>query len=149
MTDAEYAELKARLQLLAAKWHAVLGLKDWHVKYRYCRTGLPPRGLDTPDTSTVALARARVSWQYLDAEISFDMPLAAELDDKRLEWVFVHECMHVLINEMRWQDHGDADNLDHEERVATVLARSFIWAYEAGRSQSTLLSAQGSTGSSC
>ncbi len=131
MNDEAYEQLKARLQELIAKWHATLGLKDWQVDYVYCRDGLPRDDGPQSDTARTVLARARVSWQYLDAGISFDMPRLAEVAPEKLEWIFVHECMHVVVNEMRWQD-ADNDNLDHEERVATLLARSFIWAYNQG-----------------
>lgn len=44
----------------------------------------------------------------------------------------IHECMHALVQEMRWQE-ADADNIRHEERVCTQLAMAFLWVRDFAR----------------
>lgn len=131
MTDAEYEVQKARIQALSDKWLTPLGLRWWRTEMAYYREGLPEDMKRERGTSVAATTKA--DWKYLDALISFDLMLTKDIDDEHLEWLFIHEMMHVLLHEMRWQEHENADNLDHEERVATMLAKAFVWTYEAGQ----------------
>lgn len=56
------------------------------------------------------------------------LPVMEELTDDELEEIFVHECGHILVNEMR----GDPDDwLDHEERVVSTLTKAFLWVRSA------------------
>ena len=70
-------------------------------------------------------------WQYLKATLRFDVEAVNDLDDEELDHLFVHECCHALVNEMReWDgEHG----IDHEERVVTMLTNAFGWMWQAGR----------------
>ena len=56
--------------------------------------------------------------------------LSENENDKDLENAFVHECMHILVREMR----EDTENINHEERVCETLARAFVWVREADKS---------------
>jgi hypothetical protein len=135
MKDAEFKVQKDRLTKLQDKWIQPLGLRWWRVNFAYSDQ---PLKSDAPDGRT-CFAQAMVDWEYLNATITFDMQAVAdEKDDEQLEQTFVHECCHILVNEMRmWADsempsekHHEA--MKHEERVVTQLANAFIWAYEAG-----------------
>ena len=133
MDDAAFEAQRARILKLIDRWHEPLGLRWWRkVEYEYWREPLP--AVDGPKPSStgfVSVAQANASWKYLDGKIKFDMQACADLPDDELEYVFVHECCHLLINEMRQCDRDDW--LDHEERVCTQLGQAFRWVREFGR----------------
>lgn len=122
MRDADFAEQKARIQALADKWLPLLGLDPgWHITLEYTDAA--------KDGDDRGIAQAKVDWQYLQAVLTWYLPRVATQDGDELEECFIHECMHVLVNEMRWQDAAkDAVslNLCHEERVCTTLARAIV-----------------------
>ena len=119
MNDAEFEAQKVRIKALIEKWHAPVGLRWWTVTHQYVVAAE-----DMPeDAGTEVLAKATVRWQYLRAEIVWNMRNVEDCDDDYLEKAFVHECMHVLLNEMR----SHTDDLLHEERVASSLANAFLW----------------------
>ena len=62
-------------------------------------------------------------WRYRSVEIDINVPSMSEQSDRDLDTYFVHELMHVFLNEMR----ANEDRVNHEERVATTLADAFIW----------------------
>lgn len=129
MNDKEYAAQKSRIEHLAEKWMQPLGLKWWHIKLVYNREADGDR-----DDGRCCVAYTTVDWHYLLGTITFNMQAVAEQSDGDLENQFVHECCHILINEMRmWGDHDKA--IKHEERVATTLASAFIWTKEAGKDE--------------
>lgn len=121
MDDKEYEAQKARVKALIDKWLTPLYLKwydldiDWH-REKHC---------EHPDDAF----RVNSRWRYADATIYAYLPNIVDYDDEHLELVFIHECMHIVVNEMRPMD-GDAhahpdDWLEHEERVCTMLAKAF------------------------
>lgn len=140
MTDKEYRRQKARIGALAKKWLRPLGLRCWKVQIVYEREGLK----QPVDESRSLIARTTVDWHYFLATITFDMKEIIDAPDNELESHFVHECCHILINEMRmWagtemspDKHEEA--MKHEERVTTVLASAFLWTREAGRDEAKL-----------
>lgn len=129
MTDAEYQAQKARVQAMLDKWVNTTGLGWWRMTYVWVRDPAVAgeNGASSKDTGAVC----SVSWQYLCATITFYLPTLADEDDDHLEWIIVHELMHVFLREMRWTN-DDGDNIDHEERVATMLAHGFLWTRIAG-----------------
>lgn len=135
MTDAEYRAQRKRLKALHDKWSTPLGLRWWRVNYEYNRDSPESR-----DDGRTCVAQAMVDWEYLNATITFDMQAVAnETDDDDLEYYFVHECCHILVNEMRMWGNADMpegkhdEAMHHEERVVTQMAHAFIWTYRAGR----------------
>lgn len=134
MTDKEFAKEKARIERLADKWLQPLGLPWWSVKIEYSR-----ETIDRRTDGRCCVAQTMVDWHYLQATITFDMQAVADETDEDLERYFVHECCHILINEMReWapeqlEAEKAADAIKHEERVVTTLASAFIWTDEAAR----------------
>ena len=129
MNDEEYKAQVARLDALMEQWHDNLGLKWWRVTHEYVREAshFQVDGKDSPDTA----ACARADWRYMEATISWNIPIIATFDDERLENVYLHECCHILINETRGPSLKAF--MAHEERVCSLLAKSFIWVRDAAR----------------
>jgi len=63
-------------------------------------------------------------WRYGIATIDVNVGRADETSDADLEEYYVHEMMHVLVNETRQGE----DCWAHEERVVTGLTKAFMWA---------------------
>lgn len=126
LTDKEYREQRTRIRKLVKKWRVPLGLTHWNFDTEYCR--VPMGEVD----GFRRVATASVKWEYLDALLSFNMLEIRDMDDDRLEEVFVHECCHVLINEMREWDNGSVEaKIRHEERVVCTLTNAFLWVRKA------------------
>lgn len=126
MDDARLAVQRARIVRLIDLWHTPLGLRFWKVQHVYYRELLPRVGaIRTVDGEIQdPVARCEADWRYFHATIRWACPLTEELTDDELEEIFVHECTHILVNEMR----GDPDDwLDHEERVVSTLTKAFLW----------------------
>jgi len=72
-------------------------------------------------------------WQYQTALMNAWLPEIADLSDDEIEGHLVHELMHIVVNEMRYDTE---ENRDHEERVVTSLSRRFLSlrSYCGGRS---------------
>lgn len=134
MNDAEYEEQKARIIALEQRWFGVLGLAAWKINTEFIRGDFTSDGQPAPET----LATAKTHSQYMLATISWNMPIVPDHDDRELERVFLHEMMHVLVNEMRPSREDNAVNRAlteedawHEERVCTMLGNAFLWTREA------------------
>lgn len=134
MTDAEYRVQRKRLMLLQDKWHSTLGLRWWNVTYSYSRDPLKSEAAE----GRTCLAQTMVNWEYMKATITFDMQAVIDETDDDLEVCFVHECMHIFVNEMRmWAESempsGKMDEaIKHEERVVTQLTNAVIWSRKSG-----------------
>lgn len=131
MTDSEHAAQIARIEHFSDKWLKPLGLLSWwRLHFCYDRAVF-----DTSEHSIGCVAFTKVSWEYLEATITFALPGVEKLNDEELEYVFVHECMHILVAEMRdlLQHNGTSEVMliKHEERVCTTLALAFIWTKES------------------
>ena len=126
MTDAEFAAQQSRLRVLSDRWLKPLGLGWWKIDVAYAREEYrPPDHAGTSKDDSVA--HCHVDWRYVEACITWNMPKLPELNDDELEMAFCHECAHILLHEMRWTADNSADSLDHEERVASTLAKAFLW----------------------
>jgi len=133
VTDSEYNDTRARIVALAGKWLAPLGLKWWKVHLEYAREGFDAE--ERHQANAQATAYTNASWKYLEATFTFHLPRCAAMEDDELEYVFVHECCHALVNEQREvvRHNGTDETLDlgHEERVCTTLAKAFLWTWAA------------------
>lgn len=127
MTDAEYRTQKKRLDALRKRWYFRLGLGWWKITYRYVKDEFTVDGHLEPGT----LATCEADWRYLKARIDWNMLRVADHDDDYLEEAFVHEHMHLFVDELREGVEPGFDHLVHEERVCTQLARAFIWTRQA------------------
>lgn len=105
-------ELKDLIQAKATYWANVLGLGNWDMEFKLAKC----------DKECDAVAgEAKVQWQYQQAIITFYRKGLKGLDADGVEQIIVHELMHVFLNEMR------EEGIDHEERVATMLSKAFLW----------------------
>lgn len=121
-------EQRARVESFYEKWRPILGLDSWDVTRRYHDGAFVEAD---GDASGGAAASTSARWQYQHASIDFNLRETAELDDEHLEYVVLHECMHILTNEMRSLCHkGHRIAIKHEERVCTMLAWAFMRAQE-------------------
>lgn len=130
MTDAEYATQRDRTHALVTRWANALGLGWWEITNEWARDDYREKARSTND-GAVSLATCRPDWRYAHAAITWNMPEIAELSDAKPEAVVVHELQHVFLHEARWRDGDDTDSVDHEERVATTLAKAFLWLRDA------------------
>lgn len=127
MTDAEYEEQKARVQAIVDRWLEPLGLRWWHIEFEWQRQHAHPDDDDSLSKHTTMTCSA--NWRYRHATITAYLPCIAEIkDERRLEWIVLHEFMHVFLSEARMMDKDDW--LDHEERIASDLASAFQWVRE-------------------
>lgn len=136
VNDAEYDEQKARVERLFERWVRTIGLGWWRIQYVWHRE--EKRGDTTLAEGDTCVMDCRADWRYLHATINVYLPTIVEEDDERLEYLCVHELMHIFLNEMRaslpTQEEANAMG-EHEERVATTLAHGFLWARKAGRDE--------------
>lgn len=125
MTDAEFEKGKARLIALRDRWQSVIMPGGWTITH--CFMGDSNDMIDHKGKSVPkALALCAARWEYMEATIQWNMPRLADHDDESLERTFIHELMHVFLNETR----EEPFQLRHEERVATELALAFYWLRE-------------------
>ena len=139
LTDAEFEEQRQRILALIDRWQTCLGLRWWKVTHTYERGEYHSNGSYAPEV----VANTAVMWEYLHATVTWNMTKVADQDADDLEYAFVHECMHVLVHEMRvWRPNGEPPIInemerEHEERVCTQLAKAFIWTRAADRVEDT------------
>lgn len=134
MTDSEYEAQKARIQALIERWVKPLGLAWWKLNFEWERDRCKDDVTLGDGYSTHVAMRCYADWRYMEATIIVFLPSVAERRDDELEPLFVHELMHVFLREMREK------GLDHEERVATTLAKAFVWVrgWDASDSETEL-----------
>lgn len=97
---------KKKLIAYVKKWKRQLWLGQWNVDTVWEWDGLGE------DTTT---AKCQCDWRYMIATITFDLIRCSTLDDEGLERIVIHELLHMVVNEMRY------DGLEHEERVVSHL----------------------------
>lgn len=100
------------------KWIPKLGLDWWEITCHYCDSH---SFIDTENDKD-ALAFCHVNWPYMTATIRVNKDHLEDEEKGNVEMIAVHELMHIILNEMR----DDCDSIDHEERVATILAKAFL-----------------------
>ncbi len=123
---------KDRVRALFDRWRNVPGLDEWEVTLNYSDAEYI-KGDGSP--SRDALATAVVEWEYRRATLTFRCDRTPLESDDELEYCFVHEAMHILLNGQRaMREVGDGGDLHREyerlfeEHTATTLARAFIRA---------------------
>ena len=124
MTDKQFREIKAGIQVHFDRWAARFGLSTWNLKALYERDGdvFTPawqEGMVRKET----LANTVTNWPYMQATITFNCKALSDLSHADVEEAVIHELAHVLVAELR--DVSD-DFLKHEERAVTMLARAFL-----------------------
>lgn len=117
MKNRTFKKQRRRFERLSRQWLEPLGLCWWSVRHVYFDDREQFRVGNDGET----LMRCYSDWRYGYATIHVNTLYAACFDDAELERHYVHELCHIFLSEMR---EGD---LDHEERVATTLAKAFLW----------------------
>ena len=102
-----------------------MGLGWWHIEFGWNRRRANT-DIDDDASSHKTAMSCTASWQYSMARIEVYLETVADEDDDRLEWMVVHEFMHIFLNQMRAGADQDIQR-PHEERVASDLASAFIW----------------------
>lgn len=131
MNDKDYDFHKARIGALADKWLPMLGLEWWTIDIEYHRAGI-----SNGEEDWTTNARCNAKWEYMRATIAFNMLAVMDLSSDELERIFVHECCHILVCEMReWGpekmlEAEQYQSIKHEERVVVGLTKAFLWTYE-------------------
>jgi hypothetical protein len=121
VNDAEAEAQKDRVRALWDRWGDPLGLVLWSIRFAWDRTAAKD---DERGSNWRKHFQVSADWRYLDALVTAYLPNLEPLDDAMLEQSFLHECMHIFLNELR----GTSFTKDfgaREERVATVLAKAF------------------------
>lgn len=130
MSPETFDEQKARIRAMFTRWRDVLSLDEWEVTLNYHDGEFVKRD---GSGSANAIGLTHVDWEYRRATIDFRCDMAVDEDDDEIEYVVVHEAMHVLLNGMRaMREAGDTIGRAYEslfeEHTATTLARAFIRA---------------------
>lgn len=126
MTDAEYKKEKKRIQALAKKWIKPIGLGWWRINLAYARDDFHEEIRDNNSyTNNGVAASCSAEPNYLHATITFYLRVTKTMPDDELEEAFIHELMHIFLSPM-----STDEKEDEEERVATTLARGFVWIME-------------------
>jgi hypothetical protein len=129
VNDEAYEAQKARVQALIDRWVKTIGLGWWRITYVHRRSF---SDIQSAGGNYEEKMRCEANWRYGHACITVFVPAIEDLSDNALEWLFVHELMHVFLNEMKVENQGQADHQqEHEEHVASSLASAFIWLRES------------------
>ena len=127
MRQSAFREQRERIMALAEKWVKPTGGGWWSIELRYCAKRKEYAQATGNDGDTSA-ATCCTDWRYRTALIHFNCPLWRHLSDDEAEKAFVHELMHIFLDEL--VRCGD-DKQDHLERVCKTLADAFVWGVNA------------------
>jgi hypothetical protein len=107
--------IRKKIHAIATRWIQRTGLGYQRIDIGYKKTfdGTEHEG---------CVGYCNTNWKYMTSYVVFNYKELEELDPKRFEEVVVHELMHIFLNEMR------EEGIDHEEHVATMLQKAFMWA---------------------
>lgn len=124
MDDKEYRRLSRIIDKLGKTWFSTLGFNRWKVKVRL------HRGIN--EDNPKCQAKCHALWEYMDMLLEFWVEALEDMTEREVEEVFLHECCHGLVNEMReWTP----DRMCHEEHVVTQLVLALAWAKHDGRQE--------------
>lgn len=124
-------------------WVYNLGIQRWNIRVDF-RDSFPE---DNQNPSFPITMFNVTMWSMQEAIIMVSVPQTKGLTDEEIEKDVLHELIHVIVNEIRWdtnrnpeRGHGCACDHDHEERVVSELTeilwnqelvkRSFVEMYE-------------------
>ena len=104
------------------KWAKKTWLSIWRINIYYLSQKEYQK--QTGNDEHHSLATCSSHWEYLEASIFVNRKIINNQPKKRIEYLVLHELMHIFLAETRLS-HKD---VRHEERIATLLARSFLLA---------------------
>lgn len=115
MTDQDYENAKKRFEIYAEKWHPLMQMGWYTIKYEYLR--------DFFDDDVDTIATCKPSWVYRRAMICVSMRKVHELSNEELENAVVHEFCHiVLAPATQDQPEGWHEQIEYTtETVAVIL----------------------------
>lgn len=123
LNDAEAKKQKKRILQLERIWLSLLSLDHYLIRNEWNRGAIP----DFPDSKdNITAATTVCMWEYEEATIRWNLSAVADLDDDRLEFITVHELMHVLLAPLHAKRPRDI-----EELVCTRVAKAFIETRES------------------
>jgi len=95
--NKQLVEAQQRVEKLTAELENELGLSGWW-RIKHVFSELPDEASAEGGTGSAARTTAMTStlWHYRQAEITWFLPSVAIIDDDYLEWVAVHEYVHIL-----------------------------------------------------
>ena len=111
-----------KIKKCRALWLRTLGLLWWEVRINYYtdKSEIADRFRHLKDGRVVP-ATVTSDWRYGTATVSINVPAFRGMKRKEIEFILVHEFVHILVNEMRER------GIKHEERVVTNLTTALFW----------------------
>jgi predicted metal-dependent peptidase len=111
-----------KIKKCRGRWLSTLGLLWWEVRINYYTDAseIADRFNRLKDGRVVP-ATVTSDWRYGTATVSINVPAFRGKKKKEIEFILVHEFVHILVNEMRER------GMKHEERVVTNLTTAFFW----------------------
>lgn len=135
MNDAEYAEQKARFEQVATKWKAPCGFTHWDFVYAYHRDHWQGEGI----SEGMRLMDVSPSPEYLEAGFNVYLPALQEVDDDKLEVIYIHELGHLMVAGFAPDGYSKT-----EELACTMIAHAVDNAYRMGIAEGARLLDSGS-----
>ncbi|MCK5609961.1 hypothetical protein KAR91_49265 [Candidatus Pacearchaeota archaeon] len=105
-----------RIKKFALKWKWIVTELGWNFDMMYC-DNYDDMPRETSDQRIAALIRPK--FDYLTADIYFNLEIVNELEDDKLEEAIVHELTHMLLRPL-----VEAPEL--EEYTTTTISRILI-----------------------
>jgi hypothetical protein len=133
LTDEELKHQIERIRPLITRWPQQLGLGQWLLTFGYARSGAEDSG-GREGGKWGTMAEVQADWRYKQAYVTFYMPQVSQTDDSELEYAFVHELCHILVNELRGPklEYKDGSNgRAREESVVTAMAKAYLWVRDS------------------
>lgn len=112
-------EIKRLIREYMKWWVRHTGAGFWRVNMRWEEV------IEWEDGHLDTAAFCTCDWKYEEATITFALSRLRNLKKWEIESAVVHEIMHIFLNETREK------GIEHEERIATQLAKAFIWVRDA------------------
>ena len=106
-------QLHRKIHVYVKKWKAKLYLWSWRIEFKILDWISPTE--NTAHGSNVA-AKTWADWRYFKGNIDFSYFQLKDMDDKSIERIVIHEMLHIVVNEMRYE------GIEHEERVVSHIS---------------------------
>lgn len=118
--DRDYERAKAKILKYTDRWVPRFGLDWWTITSSFYREGLPKDSA----TGRAPLAETSADWQYLQAQINWNMLHALDTPDDEIEATVMHELLHLVTAEIS-VDSDAAGRHGNVERVVSHLTKAF------------------------
>ncbi len=113
MAKPKFNKQIGRIKKYALRWKWIVTELGWKFNMMYCEN-FADMPKDTSDERTVAFIRPK--FDYLSADIYFNLEIVGELKDRELEETIIHELTHMLLRPL-----VEAPEL--EEYTTTTISR--------------------------